>query len=99
MANRLPIVQGGTFSYLIPSFAILSMPEFECPSGFKESKKKYHCVFVVSIFCKSIITMRNEYIVDFVDPKNSTFDGIWKKRMLEVTEISPKPAFRQKSNI
>lgn len=52
--NRLPIVQSGTFSYLIPAFAILSTPEFVCPPGFKEN------------------------------PKNSTFDGIWKKRMLEI---------------
>ncbi|CAB4021079.1 solute carrier family 23 member 2-like, partial [Paramuricea clavata] len=52
--NRLPIVQGGTFSYLIPAFSILTLPEFACPPGFKEN------------------------------PSNSTFDGIWKKRMVEL---------------
>ena len=29
---RLPIVQGGTFSFLVPTFAILSLPEWKCPS-------------------------------------------------------------------
>jgi len=31
---RLPIVQGGTFSFLVPTFAILSLPEWKCPSDF-----------------------------------------------------------------
>jgi len=30
---RLPIVQGGTFSFLVPTFAILSLPEWKCPSA------------------------------------------------------------------
>ena len=30
--DRLPIVQGGTFSFLVPTFAILSLPEWKCPS-------------------------------------------------------------------
>jgi len=30
---RLPIVQGGTFSFLVPTFAILSLPEWKCPSS------------------------------------------------------------------
>ncbi|XP_001641628.2 solute carrier family 23 member 1 [Nematostella vectensis] len=29
---RLPIVQGGTFSFLAPTFAILSLPQFKCPT-------------------------------------------------------------------
>ena len=28
---RLPIIQGGTFSFLVPTFAILSLPEWQCP--------------------------------------------------------------------
>ncbi|KAJ7386674.1 hypothetical protein OS493_006682 [Desmophyllum pertusum] len=28
---RLPIVQGGTFSFLTPTFAILSLPQWTCP--------------------------------------------------------------------
>lgn len=28
---RLPIIQGGTFSLLVPTFAILSLPEWQCP--------------------------------------------------------------------
>jgi len=30
---RLPIVQGGSFSFLVPTFAILSLPHFKCPAG------------------------------------------------------------------
>eukprot|EP00918_Siedleckia_nematoides_P032333 GHVU01070027.1.p1 GENE.GHVU01070027.1~~GHVU01070027.1.p1 ORF type:complete len:562 (+),score=14.78 GHVU01070027.1:91-1776(+) len=29
---RLPIVQGGTFAYLAPAFAILSLEKFKCPA-------------------------------------------------------------------
>lgn len=31
-ACRLPIVQGGTFSFLTPTFAILSLPQWTCPT-------------------------------------------------------------------
>jgi len=31
LGTRLPIIQGGSFSFLIPSLAILGLPEFECP--------------------------------------------------------------------
>jgi nucleobase transporter 1/2 len=31
---RLPIVQGGTFAFLAPTFAILSLPANQCPSDF-----------------------------------------------------------------
>lgn len=30
--NRLPIVQGGTFSFLTPTIAILSLPQWKCPT-------------------------------------------------------------------
>ncbi len=33
---RLPIVQGGTFTFLAPTFAILALPEFQCPQGFDQ---------------------------------------------------------------
>ncbi|XP_046640676.1 solute carrier family 23 member 1-like [Daphnia pulicaria] len=29
---RLPIVQGGTFAFLVPTFAILNLPEWKCPA-------------------------------------------------------------------
>ncbi|XP_046846238.1 solute carrier family 23 member 2-like [Xenia sp. Carnegie-2017] len=35
--NRLPIVQGTTFSYLVPTFALLSLPKFQCPPGLKDT--------------------------------------------------------------
>lgn len=30
--NRLPIVQGGTISFLVPTLAILKLPQWRCPS-------------------------------------------------------------------
>jgi len=32
MFNRLPIVQGGTISFLVPTLAILKLPQWRCPS-------------------------------------------------------------------
>lgn len=32
MLQRLPIVQGGTISFLVPILAILELPQWECPS-------------------------------------------------------------------
>ena len=32
VGNRLPIIQGGTFSFLVPTFAVLSLPEWQCPA-------------------------------------------------------------------
>ena len=34
---RLPIIQGGTFSFFVPTFAILSLPKFQCPDGFDKN--------------------------------------------------------------
>ncbi|KXJ05355.1 Solute carrier family 23 member 2, partial [Exaiptasia diaphana] len=35
---RLPILQGGTFAFMAPTFAILSLPKFQCPvSGITNS--------------------------------------------------------------
>ena len=33
---RLPIVQGGTFSFITPTFAILSLKQYRCPEGFAQ---------------------------------------------------------------
>lgn len=33
IGSRLPIVQGGSFSYLVPSLAILTLPKWQCPSA------------------------------------------------------------------
>jgi nucleobase transporter 1/2 len=30
--TRLPIIQGGSFSFIIPALAILDLPELKCPS-------------------------------------------------------------------
>lgn len=30
---RLPLVQGGTISFLVPTLAILSLPEWQCPAS------------------------------------------------------------------
>jgi len=34
VTHRLPIVQGGTFAFLAPTFAILSLPINQCPADF-----------------------------------------------------------------
>ena len=34
---RLPIVQGGSFAYLVPILAILSLPENQCPADFAQN--------------------------------------------------------------
>ncbi|ELU17651.1 hypothetical protein CAPTEDRAFT_36034, partial [Capitella teleta] len=34
---RLPIIQGGTFAYLVPTFAILNLPTFKCPGHANET--------------------------------------------------------------
>lgn len=31
--TRLPIVQGGSFSYLIPALSIMSLPKWKCPDA------------------------------------------------------------------
>ena len=41
---RLPIVQGGTFGFITPTFAILSLPQWTCPSSEGQFKpQEYHC--------------------------------------------------------
>lgn len=36
VGNTLPIVQGGSFSYLIPSLAILNLPQWKCPANLSD---------------------------------------------------------------
>ena len=31
--TRLPVIQGGSFSFIVPALAILSLPEWECPAA------------------------------------------------------------------
>ncbi|ELU13612.1 hypothetical protein CAPTEDRAFT_122178 [Capitella teleta] len=33
IGSRLPIVQGGSFNFLVPTFVILKLPRFQCPSS------------------------------------------------------------------
>ena len=37
----LPIIQGGTFSFFVPTFAILSLAEFKCPDTFDKATNKW----------------------------------------------------------
>ena len=39
---RLPIIQGGTFSFLVPTIAILSLPEFKCPEGLMDGTIEFN---------------------------------------------------------
>ena len=32
---RLPVIQGATFTFLVPTLAILSLPEWQCPTDFQ----------------------------------------------------------------
>jgi nucleobase transporter 1/2 len=32
VGTRLPIVQGGSFSFLVPTLAIMNLPQWKCPS-------------------------------------------------------------------
>jgi len=38
---RLPIIQGGTFSFLVPTIAILSLPDMKCPAGLMDGSVKF----------------------------------------------------------
>lgn len=39
---RLPIVQGGTFAFITPTFAILSLPKWACPTA----EGQFSCVLL-----------------------------------------------------
>ena len=41
LCYRLPIIQGGTFSFFVPTFAILSLPGFLCPEDFDMKNRKW----------------------------------------------------------
>ena len=36
----MPIIQGGTFSFFVPTFAILSLAAFKCPDTFVNNRWK-----------------------------------------------------------
>ena len=38
---RLPIIQGGTFAFLAPAFALLSQDHLACPAGFDAANRKW----------------------------------------------------------
>ncbi|CAG7834205.1 unnamed protein product [Allacma fusca] len=39
LGTRLPIIQGGSFSFIVPALAILQLPEWQCPSAEELSTK------------------------------------------------------------
>lgn len=43
LGTRLPIIQGGSFSFLAPTLAILALPQFQCPEtleGLTEEERR-----------------------------------------------------------
>ena len=38
---RLPIIQGGTFTFIPPALAILALPENQCPADFATKGRLY----------------------------------------------------------
>ena len=38
---RLPIIQGGTFAFLAPAFALLSQDHLACPAEFDAANRKW----------------------------------------------------------
>ena len=42
LGTRLPIVQGGSFSYLVPSLAILTLPQWRCPDDAQRAAMTPH---------------------------------------------------------
>ena len=38
---RLPIIQGGTFSFLVPTISILSLADFKCPTGLMDGTTEF----------------------------------------------------------
>ena len=70
---RLPIVQGGTFSFLVPTIAILSLPANKCPAEFTNK--------IINETTNVIIKDSNTW------PSSYTEDEIteeWQRRMREV---------------
>lgn len=46
---RLPIVQGGTISFLVPTLAILNLPQWHCPSAENISQEEKDKIWMVRI--------------------------------------------------
>lgn len=76
--NRLPIVQGGTFSFLTPTFAILSLPQWKCPSPPSTAIPPTGAV--------NLSTTASLLNVTTTPPSPSVLDytDIWKPRMREI---------------
>lgn len=68
--NRLPIVQGGTFSFLTPTIAILRLPQWICPSA--SSLVGLNNVTTTASFANNTTAS----LIDYTD--------IWKPRMREI---------------
>ncbi|XP_020615395.1 solute carrier family 23 member 2-like isoform X2 [Orbicella faveolata] len=67
--NRLPIVQGGTFSFLTPTIAILSLPRWTCPSASPTGLNNFTTI-------ASFVNNTTASPIDYTD--------IWKPRMREI---------------
>lgn len=67
--NRLPIVQGGTFSFLTPTIAILSLPKWQCPSSSAPTMAP-----TVANVSSNVSTI----------PPTTIFTDAWKPRMREI---------------
>ncbi|KAJ7381270.1 hypothetical protein OS493_001388 [Desmophyllum pertusum] len=75
--NRLPIVQGGTFSFLTPTLAILSLPQWKCPSPPPTVMSPTPAgLNNFTTIASSMNITTNTSDIDFTD--------VWKPRMREI---------------
>ena len=65
---RLPIVQASTLSFLVPTFAILSLPKWKCPSPAGKLQQnycpEYHPQLYIYIYVHGIRTFCSVYIMN-----------------------------------
>ena len=78
-AFRLPIVQGGTFTFVTPSIAILSLPHLRCPTPPTPTATVDPCV-VHDV----TMSMNMSDDVTATMPADVDTDEIWHIRMREV---------------
>ncbi|KAL9967255.1 hypothetical protein ACROYT_G025440 [Oculina patagonica] len=75
--NRLPMVQGGTFSFLTPTIAILSLPQWTCPSAPQSTMTPTPAgLNNFTTIASSVNTTTTPSAVDYTE--------IWKPRMREI---------------
>ncbi|XP_028392826.1 solute carrier family 23 member 1-like [Dendronephthya gigantea] len=88
---RLPIIQGGTFSFLAPTIAILTLPKWRCPETLKEPKSvqkdnsscwKNVCTNNKALDLPSFLKDGNDSSP--VLKKKKVDPDAWKERMREV---------------